>query len=156
MRTDYAVLRDKQAQTKCKLTANRIEANRQDLLMSKVRVLVANQPRLMRELVVSTLSAQNDIEVAGEAHNDDEVRGMIDEIRPDCVIIKLSASNDDPDLLNFLIQHYPQIRVVAIAPESNQALYYAPILATHRFDISEQNLLGVLRGSLFSDVHNVV
>jgi len=37
------------------------------------RVLVANRPRLLRELVLSTLSEQDGIRVVGEAKNEQEV-----------------------------------------------------------------------------------
>ena len=41
--------------------------------MHKIRVIVANQPRLMRELVLATIADQSDIEVAGETQNEAEI-----------------------------------------------------------------------------------
>ena len=40
---------------------------RLELAMRKIRVLVANKPRLMRDLVLATISEQPDIEVLGSA-----------------------------------------------------------------------------------------
>ena len=37
-----------------------------------IRVLVANRPRLMRELIVATFADQPDIEIVGEVENDEE------------------------------------------------------------------------------------
>ena len=42
--------------------------------MRKIRVLVANRPRLMRELVLATIADQPDIEVVGETQNESEDR----------------------------------------------------------------------------------
>ena len=41
--------------------------------MKPIRVLVANQPRLMRELMVATISEQPDIEIVGEVQDDGEL-----------------------------------------------------------------------------------
>ena len=44
---------------------------------SSVRVAVANRPRLLRELVLSTLSGQAGIEVVGEAENEQDVPSLV-------------------------------------------------------------------------------
>ena len=41
--------------------------------MKPIRVLVANRPRLMRELMVATISEQPDIEIVGEVQDDAEL-----------------------------------------------------------------------------------
>jgi chemotaxis response regulator CheB len=46
---------------------------------TNVRVLVANWPRLMRELVLSTLSEQAGIRVVGEAANEQDVPALVAE-----------------------------------------------------------------------------
>jgi hypothetical protein len=43
---------------------------------SSVRVVVANRPRLLRELVLSTLSGQAGIEAVGEAENEQDVPSL--------------------------------------------------------------------------------
>jgi len=43
----------------------------------KLRVLVANRPRLMRELVLATIFDQPDIEIAGEIKEDSEIRSVV-------------------------------------------------------------------------------
>jgi chemotaxis response regulator CheB len=46
--------------------------------MNKVSVIVANRPCLMRDIVLVTLADQPDIEVVGEAQNDDEIRELVE------------------------------------------------------------------------------
>ena len=41
--------------------------------MEKIRVLIANHPRLMRDLVLATISDQPDMELAGEVAGDDNI-----------------------------------------------------------------------------------
>ena len=49
---------------------------------SSVRVLVANRPRLLRELVLSTLSGQAGIHIVGEVENEQDVPSQVEETNP--------------------------------------------------------------------------
>jgi len=115
----------------------------------KVRVLVANRPRLMREVVLATLSGQPDIEIVGETQNDSEITELVERVRPDFVIVALEEPESRPGICGFLLGRYPQIKVLAIAPEKNISVcYWAFVdLRSKRFPTSEESLLGVLRGS---------
>ena len=55
--------------------------------MKRVRVLVANHPRLMRELVMATIADQPDIEVVGEVQNETELADIVEQVQPDVLII---------------------------------------------------------------------
>ncbi len=57
--------------------------------MKPIRVLVANRPRLMRELMVATISEQPDIEIVGEVQDDAELAGAVEKTRPDFLIVAL-------------------------------------------------------------------
>src|SRR5256885_1644788 len=52
-----------------------------------VRVLVANRPRLLREMVLSALSEQEGIDVVGEAEDERDVPEMVARTRPDFLLI---------------------------------------------------------------------
>lgn len=55
----------------------------------RVRVLVANHPRLMRELVLATIADQPDIEVVGEVQNEDELAEIVEQVLPDVLILAM-------------------------------------------------------------------
>ena len=57
--------------------------------MKRVRVLVANHPRLMRELVLATIADQPDIEVVGEVQNEGELAEIVEQVLPDVLIIAM-------------------------------------------------------------------
>ena len=57
--------------------------------MKRVRVLVANQPRLMRELITTTIADQTDIELVGEVGNQDDLTEAVEQARPDVLIGQL-------------------------------------------------------------------
>ena len=50
--------------------------------MKPIRVLVANRPRLMRELMVATISEQPDIEIVGEVQDEAELVSAVEKTRP--------------------------------------------------------------------------
>ncbi len=61
----------------------------------RVRVLVANHPRLMRELVMATIADQPDIEVVGEVQNETDLADIVEQVQPDVLIIAMDDGNKD-------------------------------------------------------------
>ena len=57
--------------------------------VKRVRVLVANHPRLMRELVLATIADQPDIEVVGEVQNEGELAEIVEQVLPDVLILAM-------------------------------------------------------------------
>jgi DNA-binding NarL/FixJ family response regulator len=60
-----------------------------DCAVKRVRVLVANHPRLMRELVMATVADQPDIEVVGEVRNENDLADIVEQVQPDVLIISI-------------------------------------------------------------------
>ena len=57
--------------------------------MKRIRVLVANQPRLMRELIMATIADQPDIELASEVGKQDDLADAVAQTRPDVLILAM-------------------------------------------------------------------
>ncbi len=115
--------------------------------MDKIRVVVANRPRLMRELVSATICDQPDMEVVGEAQSETEITELVDRFRPDFLIIALEEPDPRPGLCGFLLGRYPQMRVLALAPEQNTGIFYWAFvdIRTRRIQTSEEEILNALR-----------
>ncbi len=92
--------------------------------MRKIRVLVANRPRLMRDLVLATISEQPDIEVLGELENDSQLASAVAELNPDFVIIALDQADERPAICDYLLVHYPSVKVLAVAPEQDSSVFF--------------------------------
>src|SRR5229473_4724146 len=112
-----------------------------------VRVLVANRPRLLRELVLATLSEQAGILVVGEAGDERDVPSLVAETKPDFLLIALDESQRRPPLCDLLLQEYPALRIIAVAPNTNIGIYYWATFEIHSttMEASEKALLEVLR-----------
>ena len=115
--------------------------------MHKTRVLVANQPRLMRELVLETISDQPDIEVVGETQDESQIPEMVERTHPDFVIVALRGDKR-PSLYDELLHRHPEMRILALAPDRNSSVFYWASLDIHaqRVEASQEGVLGALRG----------
>ena len=67
-------------------------------MKTSVRVVVANRPRLLRELVLSTLSGQEGISVVGETENEQDVPSLVAATKPDFLLIALDEPQRRPAL----------------------------------------------------------
>ena len=114
---------------------------------TNIRVLVANGPRLMRELVLSTLSEQAGIRVVGEAKNEQDVPSLVAQTNPDFLLIALDESHKRPALCDLLLREFPALRIIAVAPNSNVGIFYWVSFEIHstKMEASEAGLLEVMR-----------
>jgi DNA-binding NarL/FixJ family response regulator len=116
--------------------------------MDKIRVLVANRPRMMRELVLATISEQPDIEVVAEVSDAAELERLVTESKPDFVIITLDDADKRPILCDEILAVRPEIKILAVAPERNSSLFFWSVvdIRSARVESSEEGLLSALRG----------
>ncbi len=114
---------------------------------ASIRVVVANRPRLMRELVLSTLSGQAGISVVGETENEQDVRSLVEKTRPDFLLIALDEPLRRPPLCDLLLQEFPGLRIIAVAPNKNVGICYWASFEIHSktMEASEEALLAVMR-----------
>jgi chemotaxis response regulator CheB len=57
--------------------------------VKRVRVLVANRPRLMRELVMATISDQPEIEIVGEVQDAGSLTERVEQVQPYVLILAM-------------------------------------------------------------------
>jgi AmiR/NasT family two-component response regulator len=128
------------------------------MLVKRVRVLVANRPRLMRELVLAVIADQPDIEVIGELQDDNELAEAVEEAQPDILILALDNGNEHVAQCGFLLGRYPQMKILALAPEQNRGVFYWATVdvRTKPLESSEAGILSALRErpSLVGTLHN--
>jgi DNA-binding NarL/FixJ family response regulator len=115
--------------------------------VQKIRVLVANRPRLMKDLVLATIRDQPDIEVVGETEDEDEITELVENTRPDYLIIALQEPEIRPGLSGFLLGRYPQMKILALAAERNSGVFFWAFtdIRSMRIESSENAILSVLR-----------
>jgi chemotaxis response regulator CheB len=112
-----------------------------------VRVLVANRPRLLREMVLSALSEQPGINVVGEAEDEREVPELVEKTKPDFLLIGMDEGRRRPRICDVLLRQYPALRIIAVAPSSSLGIFYWASFEIHSatLEASEEGLLEVIR-----------
>jgi AmiR/NasT family two-component response regulator len=116
---------------------------------TSVRVVVANRPRLLRELVLSTLSGQEGISVVGETENEQDVPSLVAATKPDFLLIALDEPQRRPALCDVLLREFPALRIIAVAPNKNLGIFYWASFDIHSktMKASEEALLAAMRKS---------
>lgn len=113
------------------------------------RVLVANRPKLMREVILAALIDQPGIEIVGEVSDEAEILAQVHATLPDLLVIALDESEQRPPICDRVLREHPELRVVAVASRKDRTLYYWASFDIHCADI-ESSAAGIL-----SVVHNV-
>jgi DNA-binding NarL/FixJ family response regulator len=117
--------------------------------VKRVRVLVANHPRLMRELVMATIADQPDIEVVGEVRDEDELADIVEQVEPDVLIVAMNESDPEKRIgqCGFLLGRHPGMRILALAPEQNRGIFYWAVvdIRTRALESSEAGILNAVR-----------
>ena len=116
--------------------------------MQKIKVVVANRPRLMRELVLATISDQPDIEIVGVLDDETAILPMVEQAQPEFLIIALDQSDERPSICDVLLDRFPHMCILALAAERNSSIFYWVSLdiRSNRIENSEDGILTALRG----------
>lgn len=112
-----------------------------------VRVLVANRPKIMRELILETLAEQPDVEIVGEVSDDNEILGQVQQTSPDLLVIALEQPGRQPRICETVLREHPGLRIIAVASGQNRTVYYWASFDIHSNDIepSEEGFLAAVR-----------
>src|SRR5258708_18407328 len=116
-------------------------------MVKTFRVLVANKPKLMRELLVETLAEQCWIEIVGEVDEEADIRDHVWKTSPDLLVVTAEEPGKRPTICDSLLHDYPELRIIAVAPHENYTVCYWASLNIHSGDIesSEEGLLTAVR-----------
>jgi DNA-binding NarL/FixJ family response regulator len=116
--------------------------------VNAIRVLVANRPRMMRELIMAMISDQPDIEIVGEVPEESEIEMVIERTHPDFLIVTLDKSDGVPAICQTTLRSHPGIRLIAISPDRDNLISYSASfqIRSDQIKASETNVLNALRG----------
>jgi len=101
----------------------------------------------MRELVLETLSQEPDIEIVAEIENESDIPQVVEKLGPDFLIIALDETNERPRICDVLLKRYPEMKILALAPERNASVFFWASFDIHErpVEASEAGILDILR-----------
>lgn len=112
--------------------------------MEKVtRVLMANRPKLMREVILAALADQPGVEIVGEVSDESEILLQVQATLPDLLVIALDENELRPPICDRLLREHPELRIIAVAPRKDRTLYFWASFDIHCADI-ETSLAGIM------------
>jgi DNA-binding NarL/FixJ family response regulator len=84
-----------------------------------IRVAVANQPRMMRDLIAVSLAQEEDIEVVAQISDEAEISRLTEEIKPEFLIVSMDARRFGPSAREDMLQRHPELQIIALAADGN-------------------------------------
>ena len=100
---------------------------------------------------VKYLTAPSDIKATvlhllAEIDDDSKLAEIVAELKPDFVIIALDRSDERPAICDYLLAHHPLIKVLAVAPEHDDSVFFWADIRSTAIESSEEGILNALRG----------
>ena len=118
--------------------------------VKKIRIVLANRPRLMREVVRKIIEQEGDMEIVGEVLDPLDLLVAVRETKADAVIVALNNS-EAPGVCSHLLGVYPDLTILGVAPQGNSA--FIEQLCPRRREIinpSDESILRALRQAIQS------
>ena len=80
-------------------------------------------------------------------HNEADLAEVVEQVQPDVLIVTMDQSEQRLGQCGFLLGRYPQMRILALAPEQNRGLFYWAFvdIRTKPLESSEAGILNALR-----------
>jgi chemotaxis response regulator CheB len=116
-------------------------------MVKTFRVLMANQPKLMRELLVEMLEEEPWIQIVGEVTDENEIRELVHKTSPDLLVVTAEKPGQRPAICDELLREFPALRIIAVAAQESYSVCYWASLDIHADDIepSEQGFLSAVK-----------
>ena len=112
-----------------------------------IRILVANHPKLMREVILAAFADQADIEIVGEVSDEAEIQDRVNQTLPDLLVVALDGSGKRPPICDTVLNAHPEVRIIAVSSAQNRSIYYWASLQIQSKNIepSEDGILSAAR-----------
>jgi DNA-binding NarL/FixJ family response regulator len=84
-----------------------------------IRVAVANQPRMMRELIAMSFEGEEDVEVVANIADEADIARIVEQVPPDFLIVSLDSRHFGPQAREDMLQRHPEMQIMALATDGN-------------------------------------
>ena len=89
------------------------------MTVKRFRVLMANQPKLMRLLLPEMLKEESCIDIVGEATQESGIRELVQKTAPHLGVV---TADMRPAICDELLSEFLALRLIAVTPHENYAV----------------------------------
>lgn len=112
--------------------------------MTKLRVLLANMPWILTEILRELLDRQPDISVVGAVRTA-ELPSAVDAHGAEALIVSAPRGTTNP-VRDVLRQRHPTLTLLELVPADDRAYLWSPGAAATPIELSADGILAALRG----------
>ena len=114
-----------------------------------IRVAVANQPRMMRELIAMSLAQEENVEVVAQISDEAEISRVIEETKPEFLIVSLDSRRFGPSAREDVLQRHPEMQIMALASDGNSFTLFSASegIRSMTYKGPEAEILNVMRSN---------
>jgi DNA-binding NarL/FixJ family response regulator len=118
--------------------------------VEKIRVLIAYESRLDRELIRAIVVRHADFEVVGEIQDEWAILAAIEQNQADCLILEQGSPGRRPAICDSVFQRAPHMRILTVASGREESTLYwvSAEIHTALIETSEEGVLNALRGKV--------
>ncbi|QRR00588.1 response regulator [Dyadobacter sandarakinus] len=85
-----------------------------------IRILVVDDHSVVRQGIITLLEDEDDLVIAGEAADGDEVPGMVDKVRPDLILLDLTMPRmSGIDVIREIVPAFPKVSILVFSMHNN-------------------------------------
>jgi DNA-binding NarL/FixJ family response regulator len=110
--------------------------------MSKKRIVLANDSRLLREMLQRVMNKVDDLEVVQELPGHEELPSAIEQLDPECVILSVPDNRKEQNWINTCMAGHPSTRFVFLSRESSTIKLKWP--TGHEEDLTNLSVRGFI------------
>lgn len=110
---------------------------------------MANQPRLMRDVMATRLATEEGVEVVAQIGDEAEIPRVIEETKPEFLIISLDSRHFRRLEREDMLQKHPEIQIMALASDGNSFTLFSASdgIRSVTFKAAEVDILEVMRSN---------
>jgi DNA-binding NarL/FixJ family response regulator len=114
-----------------------------------IRVAMANQPRMMREVIAMSLATEEGVEVVAQISDEAEISRVIEETKPDFLIVSLDSRRFGRSEREDMLQRHPEIQIMALASDGNSFTLFSASdgIRSMTYKAAEAEILDVMRSN---------
>lgn len=110
---------------------------------------MANQPRLLRDLIATRLAGEEGVEVIAQIGDEVEISRVTEETRPGFLIVSLDSRRFGRPQREDMLQRHPEIQIMALASDGNSFTLFSASdgIRSVTYNAAEADILDVMRSN---------